>query len=82
MTIQAGAFATNPGDKPPLALSFGLGLQLAILVLAGIVLIPTVVVRAAGGSGTYLSWVVFAAASVCGLTTALQTLRIGRIGAG
>ena len=72
----------QPDDKPPLALSFGLGLQLAILVLAGIVLIPTVVVRASGGSESYLSWVVFAAVAVCGLTTALQALRIGRIGAG
>ena len=72
----------QPDDRPPLALSLGLGLQLAILVLAGIVLIPTVVVRAAGGSETYLSWVVFAAVAVCGLTTALQALRLGRIGAG
>ena len=72
----------QPDDKPPLALSFGLGLQLAILVLAGIVLIPTVVVRAAGGSEAYLAWVVFAAVAVCGLTTALQALRIGRLGAG
>ena len=72
----------QPDDRPPLALSFGLGLQLAILVLAGIVLIPTVVVRAAGGGEAYLSWVVFAAVAVCGLTTALQALRIGRIGAG
>ena len=72
----------EPDDKPPTALTFGLGLQLAILCLGGIVLTPAIVVRAAGGSETYLTWAVFAAVAVSGVTTVLQAVRVGRIGAG
>ena len=72
----------EPDDKPPTALTFGLGLQLAILSLSGIVLTPAIVVRAAGGSETYLAWAVFAAVAVSGVTTVLQAVRVGRIGAG
>ena len=72
----------EPDDKPRTALTFGLGLQLAILCLSGIVLTPAIVVRAAGGSETYLAWAVFAAVAVSGVTTVLQAVRVGRIGAG
>ncbi len=72
----------EPDDKPPTALTFGLGLQLAILCLSGIVLTPAIVVRAAGSSETYLAWAVFAAVAVSGVTTVLQAVRVGRIGAG
>ena len=72
----------EPDDKPPAALTFGLGLQLAILCLSGIVLTPAIVVRAADGSETYLAWAVFAAVAVSGVTTVLQAVRVGRIGAG
>ena len=72
----------QPDDRPPAALSVGLGLQLALLCVAGIVLTPSIIVRAAGGGETYLSWAVFAAVAVSGATTVLQAVRIGRIGAG
>ena len=69
-------------ETPPPALSFGLGLQLAILCIAGIVLTPAIVIRAAGGTEAYLSWALFAAVAVSGVTTILQAVRVGRIGAG
>lgn len=69
-------------ESPPTALSFGLGMQLAILCIAGIVLTPAIVIRAAGGSEAYLSWALFAAVAVSGVTTILQAVRVGRIGAG
>ena len=72
----------EPNDKPPKALTFGLGLQFTILCIAGVVLTPAIVVRAGGGSETYLSWAVFAAVAVCGITTVMQAVRVGRIGAG
>ena len=72
----------EPDDKPPLALTAGMGLQFAILAIAGIVLTPAIVVRAAGGSDSYLTWAVFAAAIVSGVSTILQAVRLGRIGAG
>ena len=72
----------QPDEKPPAALAFGFGLQLAILCLAGIVLTPAIVIRAAGGSEAFLSWAVFAAVVVSGATTVLQAVRVGRIGSG
>ena len=72
----------EPNDKPPRALTFGLGAQFTILSIAGVVLTPAIVVRAGGGSDTYLTWAVFAAVAVSGVTTILQAVRVGRIGAG
>lgn len=72
----------QPDERPPEALAFGLGLQMAILQIAGIVLTPAIVIRAAGLEGPYLSWAVFAALTVCGLSTILQANRVGRFGAG
>ena len=59
-----------------------MGLQFAVLTIAGIVLTPAIVIRAAGGSDSYLAWAVFAAAVVSGVSTILQAVRVGRIGAG
>ena len=72
----------QPDENPPAALTIGLGLQLAILCIAGIVLTPAIVIRAAGGSEGFLSWAVFAAVAVSGVTTVLQAVRVGRFGAG
>ena len=72
----------QPDEKPPMALAFGLGLQLAILSVAATVLVPAIIIRAAGGTESYLSWAVFAAVAVCGATTMLQAVRFGQIGSG
>ena len=72
----------EPDDRPPAAVTLGLGLQYAVLIIARIVVIPMVVVRAAGGGDAWLSWSLFAAVSICGLTTALQALRLRAIGSG
>ena len=72
----------EPNERPPPALAVGLGLQLAVLCIAGVALTPAIVVRAAGGAESYLSWAVFGAVLVSGITSVLQAVRIGRIGAG
>ncbi|MDE0604814.1 MAG: hypothetical protein OXI18_10460 [bacterium] len=72
----------EPDDKPPAALTAGMGIQFAVLTIAGIVLTPAIVIRAAGESDSYLTWAVFAAAIVSGISTILQAVRLGRIGAG
>ena len=72
----------QPDENPPVALAFGLGLQLAILGVVVPVLIPAVVIRAAGGTEALLSWTVFAAVVTCGTSTVLQAIRVGRVGAG
>ncbi len=69
-------------EKPPFLLSLGLGGQLAILSIAGIALTPVIVIRAAGGSEVYLKWAVFAAIVISAVTTILQAVKVGRVGAG
>lgn len=72
----------RPDDTPPLRLAVGVGLQLAVLNIAAVMLIPMVVMRAAGMSDSYFAWAVLASVTVCGLTTVVQALRAGRFGAG
>ena len=72
----------QPDEQPPPALTLGLGLQLAGLNVAALMLGPAVIARAAGASEAYLSWAVLTSVIICGITTMLQALRFGRIGAG
>ena len=69
-------------EKPPILLAIGLGIQIAILTIGGIILTVAIVSRAGGAGEAYLSWAVFAAVAISGATTILQAVRIGRIGAG
>ncbi|MCY4275543.1 MAG: xanthine/uracil/vitamin C permease, partial [Gammaproteobacteria bacterium] len=69
-------------DSPPLPLTIGLGAQLSILCIGGIVLTPAIVIRAANGSEAFLNWAVFTALIVSGISSAIQATRLGRIGAG
>ena len=81
-TLRNTAVRYEPDEKPPALLSLGLGLQLAVLCVAGVVLTPAIVIRVAGGTEAFLSWAVFAALAVSGVTTLVQAVRLGRIGAG
>ena len=72
----------EPEERPPPALALGLGFQFAMLTVAGIVLTPAIVVRAAGGGEGFLSWAAFAALAISGVTTVLQAVRVGRVGSG
>ncbi|MDE2759610.1 MAG: hypothetical protein OXH90_04840 [Paracoccaceae bacterium] len=69
-------------EKPPVSLSTGLGIQLAVLCIAGVVLTPAIVIHAAGGLETYIPWAVFGAVLVSGITSVIQAVKVGRIGAG
>ncbi|MDE0308244.1 MAG: hypothetical protein OXI60_00225 [Acidiferrobacterales bacterium] len=72
----------EPNENPPIPLSIGLGFQFAILCVGGTVLTPAIVVNAGGGSASYVSWAVFAAVAISGITTIIQAVRVGKIGAG
>ena len=72
----------EPDERPPPILSAGLALQFAIPHVVWLVVVPAVVVRAAGGAEAFLSWATFAALAVCGAVTALQAARVGRVGSG
>ena len=46
----------EPEDGPHVPVALGLGAQYAILIVARIVVVPLVLVRAAGIEDGYLSW--------------------------
>lgn len=69
-------------EKPPMSITIGMGAQLATLCLAGVVLTPAIVVRAANGTEQFLDWAVFCALLISGATSIIQAIRIGRVGAG
>ena len=79
---RPGGVRYEPNERPPPLLAGGLGVQLAVLCIAGVALTPAIVVRAAGGEASYLSWAVFGAVLVSGITSVVQAVRVGRIGAG
>ena len=72
----------EPDDPCPPLVTFGVALQGVVLVLANTVLMVTIVVGAAGADDVYLTWAVFAALIIAGVTTALQAAHVGRFGAG
>ncbi len=72
----------EPDQRPGLPLTTGLGLQYFLLSVGGIVLTPATVVRVANVGESYLTWACFAALLICGVSTILQAVRIGPIGAG
>ena len=78
----SAAVRYEANEKTPALLAATMGLQYATLCVAGIVLTPAIIVRAAGGSDEYLAWAVFGAIFVSGVTTVLQARRLWRIGAG
>ena len=72
----------EPDEQPPHLVAAGVGFQAAAVVLAPVVLGTVIIVRAAGQAESYLLWTVFAALAISGVSTVLQAVRIGRIGAG
>ena len=69
-------------ERPPGPVSVVIGLQTAILVCLPVVVINTIVARAANQGDAYLSWAIFATMVVGGLMTIVQAVRVGRVGAG
>ena len=53
-----------------------------MITLPAIVIGVVIVVRAGGGSDSYLAWAAFAVLLVSGFTTLTQAVRFGRIGVG
>ena len=72
----------EPGEVPPAPIAIGAGIQSAMIIVAPVVLTVVIVSRIADQPDGFLSWSVFAALLVCGLTTVVQAVRVGPIGAG
>ncbi len=82
MTADSSDTGRNPDKKIRAVLAAGLGLQISGLAIPGLVLMPTVVFRAAGQAESLVLWAVSASVMICGVVTILQAIRVGRIGAG
>ena len=72
----------EPDENPPPLIAAGAGLQAAMIIVAPVVLTVVIVARIAEQPESYLSWAVFAALLISGITTVLQAVRVGRVGAG
>ena len=72
----------EPDERPPHSVAAGVGFQAAVVVVAGVVLGAVIIGRAANQPQLYLTWIAFAALMVSGVSTVLQAVRVGRIGAG
>jgi len=55
---------------------------MVLINIGGIVLTPAIIIRSGGGSDEYLTWAVFTAVAVSGISTILQVLGKFRVGAG
>ena len=72
----------EPDERPPHSVAAAAGFQAAVVVLAPVVLSAVIIGRAANQPDSYLNWIAFAALVVSGISTVLQAVRVGRIGAG
>ena len=72
----------EPEDNPPAPVAIGVGFQAAALTLAPVAITVVIVSRIAGQPDGYISWAVFAALLVSGITTIIQAVRLWRVGAG
>ncbi len=72
----------QPDERPPEWIAAGLGVQAAVLTVGGIAITPLIIARAAGAAESWVAWSVFGALLISGLTTMLQAVRLGRLGAG
>ena len=79
---ENNAVRYEPDENPPLPVALGVGLQAAAVIVAPVVLTVVIVARIADQAENYITWAVFAALVISGLTTALQARRLGRIGSG
>ena len=72
----------EPEETAPNHVTVGLGVQAGLITLPAIVIGVVIVVKAGGGSDSYLAWAAFAVLLVSGFTTLIQAVRVGRIGSG
>ena len=72
----------EPQESPPHPLAAGLGLQMVVLIVTGVMVTPLVVARAANLDPGQAAWLVFGALVASGVSTWMQIMRVGIIGGG
>ncbi len=81
-TATSDTIRYEPDERPPHSVAAAVGFQAAVVVLAPVVLSAVIIGRAGNQPESYLNWIAFAALVVSGISTVLQAVRVGRIGAG
>ena len=71
----------EPDEDCPLLTSVGVGFQFVLITLATMAAVTLIIVQSADQTTGYISWSFFAALTVSGACTVLQSLRLGRFGA-
>ena len=71
----------EPDEGCPPLTAIITGFQLAIVMIALVVVPVVIVVRTAEQPESYLTWSVFASLVICGAATIMQAFRVGRLGA-
>ena len=82
MAHQNETLRYEAGEPSPLLTTILTAFQITVILVALVVVPVVIIVRTAEQPEAYLTWTVFASLAICGLTTILQALRIGRFGAG
>ncbi len=77
-----GVIRYEPEDRPPGAVTVGVGLQMAIVTVPTVVLQVVIFTRIAEQPDSYVAWAATATLIVSGLATVLQAARVGRFGTG
>ena len=72
----------EPDESPSYPVAIGAGVQAAMVIVAPVVLTVVVVMQIAGQTDRFLTWAVFAALCISGITTILQVRSVGRFGSG
>ncbi len=82
MPLRYGEVVYGPADRPPVGETVLRALLHVSLVYGGIALIPVMIGRLNNIPETQIAYVTFATALCCALSTVLQALRVGPLGAG
>ena len=72
----------EPHERPPWPVGVALSVQSSVIALGHIVFYPLVVAQAAGLDAAHTAWLLLASLAINGLTTILQTVRLGFLGSG
>ena len=82
METRAVQLQYSVDENPPHWLSVGLAAQHVLFILSGVVFIPILLVKTGRASMEDVEYLAFASILVSGVTSLIQVVRVGRVGAG
>ena len=82
MSAKSDNLLYEVNDRVPLWLALVMGIQHVMLIYSEISLLPVIIGKKAGAPMEHILFASCAAGVACGVTTLIQVLRVGKIGAG